>query len=87
MPFWSPAAGSIPIPFTPIKAMSFASFPPCDPAESRLDPAPAGRRHYWHFCGADGFEDWALSPEERDALLPLYAAAGPYSVEHVIEDD
>ena len=64
-------------------AMSFSSWRRNDPAEAHWDdPDPEAGTSVWCFRSANGFDDCALNERERDALHAVYAAMGPYTVEH-----
>lgn len=42
----------------------------------------------WHFKDNEGFEDYALSEEERDEMQTLYQAAGAiYSMTTIVREE
>lgn len=45
------------------------------------------KRTVWHFISEDGYEDYALSPEDRDALEIIYTQAGTVFTIETSEED
>ena len=68
--------------------MTFAAWRHNDPTEARWsDPDPDAGHSVWCFQSPTGFEDCALSERERDELHAVYAAMGPYTVQHHVIPD
>jgi hypothetical protein len=45
------------------------------------------KRTIWHLISEDGYEDYALSPEDRDALKLIYEKAGTSFTIEAFEED
>jgi len=45
------------------------------------------KRTVWHLVSADGYEDYALSSEDRDALKLIYEKAGTVFTVEAFEED